>query len=413
MKKNYKLSSVSTTLQRGGHRLFKSCRYLVALVIPVLLTLLAGCTSADLQTDPRTSKYAALLKGDYQTAVKQLNQDIEANPNNLDALYWRATIEVEKGNVEDGIRRLDDLLQKFPAYSFGYSERSRANFNALHFEKAIADANLAIHYRPDVARNYVRRAAAYLILHQPDKALDDLAAAVKLAPQEDVTYVKLLTGYGQFQLKNYKQAAADFSAVIDRDPKNTRAYVHRALCYVQLKDLKDAQADSDKACKVNPGDLSAKILHSALLSAAGHREEARRQLIPSLRAKVDERAIADTADFGSDVPSIADAVLACVAAGHPQSGIAVLDLVQAHRPLDPQENFAFAKAALAKNDRFRAAKALNECLAMQPTWIEPRLDLIKLYLADNLAQKAREVQKEGLTLPLSGKDKKELASALR
>jgi tetratricopeptide (TPR) repeat protein len=389
----------------------RGCTFTVFLSL--IVALLTSCSSPESQEDPRNSKFAALFNDDFHKSAATLDEEIRRNPNSLQALYWRATLEVEKGKVEEGIQRLDELLQRYPNYSFGYSERSRANYKAMRYDRALSDAELAIRFRPDVARNYVRRATVRLIIHQPDKALSDLKEACRLAPNEDFVFVHLLIADALMDLKQYHDAIPVLTEAIAHAGKDPKLYVRRALCYAHLKNYERAEADAAKATKVSPGDATAQVLTAALLSAQGHRAQALDVLIPVVKATPDERMIVETADLGPDVPSLADAALACIDTGHAKSAVSLLTLVEGRRPLDAEENFAFAKANIALNDRFRAAKLLNECLASQPTWVEPRVELIRLYMRDDLPQKARDVQYEGLKLKLSDKDRKRIATAMR
>lgn len=384
----------------------------ISVLIPLLFTL-AGCGGPNLQEDPRHSKYAGLLEGKREDAVKKLDQDLAAQPGDLQALYYRATIEVEKGNLEDGIQRLSKLLEKYPSYSFAYSERARANWKAGHYDDAVADANLAIHYRPDVTRNYIRRAAAYLALHKPEQALADLQQAQKLDPKEDRPYVELLSGRCLIEQRKYEQALPVLTqAVKDARKDDIYPFIHRSICYAHLKDWKNAKADSDTVYKMRPQDPGGTVLRAAILSATGHREEARKILIPALKGTPDKKLTAEMSDLGSDVPSVADVAAACLANDDPKLAKSILTLVEARRPLDPEEIFALAKAELGQKDLFRASKLLNQCLAMQPTWVEPRVELIRLYERDGLPQKARAVQKEGLELNLPRADRQKISSAI-
>lgn len=386
--------------------------YSLYLVIPIIC-LLTGCSHSDLQQDPRTGKFASQMDAKYDDAVKVLDGELAKNPGNLSAEYARATVEVESGNLQNGLDRLDKLLQHYPTYSFGYSERSRANFKAQRFEQAVSDADMAIRYRPDVVRNYIRRAVAYLSLHQPDKALKDLSTATKMDPKEDPVFVGLLTGLSLMELRRYQEALPFLSDSVAHAGNDDRPYINRGVCYAHLKEWNNAMADSEKAMKLRPDDVSAKVLHAALLSATGHRRQARESLVAAMKTASDMKAIVQAADLGPDVPSVADVALACIDAGKAPSADKILTLVEARRPLEGEELLALAKMDLAQGDLFRAAKLLNQCVASQPTWVEPRVELIKLYIRDNLPQKARDVQREGLELPLSPEDRKTVASAIR
>ncbi len=315
------------------------------------------------------------MDGKYETAVKALDAELQRDPNSLQAQYCRAAVEVEDGKLDDGINRLNKLLEQYPKYSFAYSERSRADFKAGNYENAVNDANIAISYRPDVARTYVRRAMANMLLHKPDSAIADLQTASKLAPNEDPIYLKVLTARALMDLHRDQEALPLLNECITHSSKDARPYFQRALCYAHMKDWAKATADADKALELSPNDMNTKILSASLLSANGHSAEARRQFQAILKTAPDATTVSSTADLGSDVPSVVDAAIACLAVGDNKLAKAILTRVEAHRPLDSQELFALAKAELAGKDLFRAAKLLNQCLSIEPTGVEPRLAL--------------------------------------
>src|SRR3990167_2614264 len=116
----------------------------------VCLLVLTSCSGSPLQEDPRQGKYARLIDGNYEAAVKALDQELTKDPNSLQARYARATVEVESGNLNNGTEMFNKLLEDYPSYSFGYSQRSRAHFKAGKYDQGLMDVNLAIRYRPDV-----------------------------------------------------------------------------------------------------------------------------------------------------------------------------------------------------------------------------------------------------------------------
>lgn len=374
--------------------------------------VLVGCSKPELDQDPNDSSYYKSLSLNYQEAVTKLDDEIRQHPQAILPEYFRALVEVEKGNLQYGIARLDQLLQKHPKYSFGYSQRCRAYFKAGNYEQALADGDLAIRFRPDVGRNYVRRAMVELLVHQPDAAYKDLQTATRLAPNEDPNFTMMLTGVALMDMRRYDEALSLLNKAVENGKKDSRTYVRRATCYAFMKDWSKAKSDSDKAIKLAPDDVNAQILHAALLSQSGHRDAARAAFQSICKKTRDPRTLADGGNLGPDVPSIADIAFACLANHDHKLAKAVLTRAQSLRPLDNEEVFALAKAELANADFFRAAKLLNECLATQPTWAEPRVELIKLYVRDNLPQKAKEVQREGLDLPLAAKDKSIVSRAI-
>jgi tetratricopeptide (TPR) repeat protein len=62
---------------------------------------------------------------------------------------------------------------------------------------------------------------------------------------------------GTSYLQDLQQAVADFSKVIQVEPKNAQAYSERGDCYDKLDQLENAIADYNKAIQIDPGNCNA------------------------------------------------------------------------------------------------------------------------------------------------------------
>jgi tetratricopeptide (TPR) repeat protein len=83
-----------------------------------------------------------------------------------------------------------------------------------------------------------------------NNAIDALTKAIELDPKFTKAYGDRGVCYGQ--LGKYSQALEDFNKVIELEPKNAVGYTSRGLAYHSLGNSRDAIKDFDKAIKLNP-----------------------------------------------------------------------------------------------------------------------------------------------------------------
>jgi tetratricopeptide (TPR) repeat protein len=204
----------------------------------------------------------------------------------------------------------------------------------------------------------------------------------------------------------------EFNKAVNIQPKgNAQAFLDRALCFAQTQNWKSATADCAAYQKVSPDEYHGRALHAALMSAQGRRQAARAEFAALVKVSPFSN-ITEDIDYGPDVPSCADAALGCIAAGNPNLAIAILSAIETQRALDSQEQWALAEADMATGQQKQAVHLYEECLSSDATWLAPRIALIKLYKKQNLDQKARDIEQEAMSLPLSTQEKHALVAAL-
>jgi lipoprotein NlpI len=84
----------------------------------------------------------------------------------------------------------------------------------------------------------------------------------------------LARGYASNSMKDYAAAIADFSRVIEMDPKRTRAWLNRARAKQYGRDLEGALADYDRALELDPTEVPAYWHRSHVRTALGRLDAA-------------------------------------------------------------------------------------------------------------------------------------------
>ena len=103
------------------------------------------------------------------------------------------------------------------------------------------------------SRDAFPRARAYFNKREFDRAMLDLAEAIKLDPQNSIP--RNLMGKNHFMLANYDIALKFFGEAIKLDPNHYNAFVNRATTYYRMNKLPEAMKDVNAAyLMLPPGD---------------------------------------------------------------------------------------------------------------------------------------------------------------
>lgn len=207
---------------------------------------------------------------DYAAALA-CYESVNAGPAASSSSFFSAakTKEMLQAKPEEVVSLLDSCLarcsQPFAPGEAAYLlERAAALMNASQARRALADYD---HYFQIVNgqvndRFYLHRYQAALQSKQYQRALDDIAKAIELAPDELLYRVE--QGATNLRVGRYNEAIADFDRIIRQEPDYGEAYRLRGICYTQLKQVSQATADLTKALEL--GDPYAKQLLEKLPS---------------------------------------------------------------------------------------------------------------------------------------------------
>ena len=138
----------------------------------------------------------------YDEAAKLYQQVADAEPTNQEARTALAEILIESGKAENAIAQLEALIKTEPN-------------------------------RPDLRSQL----ATLLVVHQPDKALEQYQAAAKLAPNNPNHLIGI--GSALVKMKRYDEAIAALKPLLAQKLQEEQAYTARANFATALFELKD------------------------------------------------------------------------------------------------------------------------------------------------------------------------------
>jgi tetratricopeptide (TPR) repeat protein len=180
-------------------------------------------------------------RGDFALAIEDFTEAIKLDPNMAAAYLQRSKALLA------GVSKVSNLDENFDFITWGtsYSEKNKDVFN-----RALEDAAAAIKLAPDLANAYHNRGRLYSAMGEYDKAISDYNQAIKIDPNSNYAYSG--RGYTYSNKKDYDRAIADYNQAIRLDPDFAAAYSGRGYTYSNKKDYDRAIADYNQAIRLDP-----------------------------------------------------------------------------------------------------------------------------------------------------------------
>lgn len=187
-----------------------------------------------------------VVKRDFEAAVDKFSKAIETQPEMLDAYSYRGNAYVDLGQYQRALADLDYVIQKSPDHHAAYYNRSTAQMGLGRTDLALADLSRAIQLAPEEPGYYLNRSAVHLVREEYDLALEDAAKAIEFGqPKMGHNNRAIL-----FEKKGDLPAAiAEWTKVLEIDPKNARAYGRRGILLAATGDRKSAIEDLQRGMK--------------------------------------------------------------------------------------------------------------------------------------------------------------------
>ncbi|KAM4588620.1 mitochondrial import receptor subunit TOM34 [Odontesthes bonariensis] len=260
----------------------------------------------------KTGQYGEAT-GFYSQAIKELEKSSKKNPEDLGILYSnRAASYLKDGNCTECVKDCDMSLELFPfnvksllrrAAAFEALERYRqayidyktalqidCNIAAAHdgtnrMTKALTDADgpswreklppipsVPLSVREKLAQNAATNAAPQQQKPAPQQQ-KPAPQQQKPAPQQngvkktnkpapsdkDIKKAQALKEEGNALVKKgeHKKAVEKYSQSLKHNPTEVTTYTNRALCYLSVKQYRDAVRDCDEALMMDGGNIKA------------------------------------------------------------------------------------------------------------------------------------------------------------
>jgi tetratricopeptide (TPR) repeat protein len=184
------------------------------------------------------------------------------------------SIEMDLGPLIEACSRLiDSEGPDSKALSAAYSQRG-LHYRLSQPDRALEDYNAALKLQPDAPVVLTNRAWIYMTRKQYETALEDLNRAIDLMPEKQRSGRALYyRGYTLLRMKEYTRALSDLDAV--RDPiYNTDMHLARGETLQALKDYRKALVDYDAYIFMAQSDPRGYVLRGSLFEEAGQPKDA-------------------------------------------------------------------------------------------------------------------------------------------
>ena len=232
-------------------------------------------------------------KGDYQAAIQQYNDALQAGPIEAIAtiIYtYRGMAYADTSNQDQALADFNQAIQLCPCSGDKFVNRGSIYLENGMPDMAIGDFNQALQLPLDFpSGTYYLRGQAYARKGQPAQAITDFDLAIKLYPTYPISFSFSITrddllpwsfdiyharGTAYLQQDGYVRALADFEQAIALKPDHAPAYGGRCQAYFGLKEYEKALADCNTALKLAPHDVATLYARAQVLIALGRTAEA-------------------------------------------------------------------------------------------------------------------------------------------
>lgn len=216
--------------------------------------------------------YAAVEKGDQETAIAEYTNAIEKDPNRPVAYNNLGNCYQRKGEDTQAIQYYNKSIELDLKYALPYNNRGISYANLGQHERAIQDYDKAIELDPNNAKAYSNRGNSHHYLCQYERATQDYDNAIELDPNYAAAYYNRGNSYSK--LGQHERAIQDYDKAIELDPNSADAYYNRGSIYDKLGQYERAIQDYDKAIELDPNDAFAYNNRGTSYSDLGQHERA-------------------------------------------------------------------------------------------------------------------------------------------
>lgn len=195
------------------------------------------------------------VEGLYNYSHFNMNQDkalvnfekvVSLNPDNISALYYIASINMDNDKKNDAQKVLKTLLEKDFFCSKAHSLLSFVDFLNSNMDMSVKESKIALEIN-----KFERKALVTLGSGRTNKTYEELELANKNLKVSEIFFK---TGKKLRQLLNenkVEEAKKTIAELIKNNPKNIHTYIHAGSFYILIKEYKKAIENYQKALKIS------------------------------------------------------------------------------------------------------------------------------------------------------------------
>jgi protein O-GlcNAc transferase len=225
--------------------------------------------------DLRRTLEAALTKhreGKLLEAAAHYERVLTLEPSHEQALFLSAAIALETGRADEGKRRLEQLIERFPHNAVYWTNLGEAYRRGASYEQAATALARAVTLKPDLAPAHFNLALVARQLGEHETALSAFERAAELKPEDAQVQhglAKALVHAGQ-----HARALGHFQCALITNPSRAEPYVDYAACLRHLGRLDAARVAAARAVSLAPESWLGHHEESAVASEQGRFDDA-------------------------------------------------------------------------------------------------------------------------------------------
>lgn len=191
---------------------------------------------------PYEEAIALAEKGQYEEALKKLNEVLIKEPGNVDAYFHRGMILFQQNDAERALNDFHKALDLNPKFAPAYVGEATVVFSKGELDKAIEFLNKAIEADPKFGLAYHNRGVARYYQAKYDEALKDLNKAIELGFEVDRDVYEQVSA-----LSDLDATIEKLSKEIKANPDDGVNYYNRGIAYYHKGEYKKALDDINAA----------------------------------------------------------------------------------------------------------------------------------------------------------------------
>ena len=398
-----------------GYKTYKPA-WVVALVILAILTL-SGCASP-------TEKEAKFLEGgkrylakkDFQRAVLQFRNAIQAVPNDPEPHYQLSVAYLALGASVDAVNELKKAASVDPHHiptQLKLAELMVTSNQRDVLEDARNSAQAVLETMPDNPDALATRALANLRLGGGQGAEQDLEKALQIAP----TYLRSSVLLTRLKLSQKDSAGAErvLREAVEKDPKAIDPVIALGELYRGLRRYAEAESQFQRALQLDPNNGAAILELAAVQVAAGKKDFAEQTYkkaaaVPGANKTIHAQYLLSQGNMDAAITELKEMtrkdaeerearsllVSIYVATKRLPEATKILSDALAKNPKDIDALYGRARIRLMAGQYEEAQQDVLPALSLEPSWAAAHYLLAKVYQAQGTQGSYRQELEEAL-----------------
>ena len=216
---------------------------------------------------------------------EELKKIVQDAPDNADAHYYLGQAYLQKGDGQPALAEFEEAVRHDANSVPALHAAAELQVRAKSLDAAAEFAQRCIRLRPAAASERILLGDILMRKGDPKGAIEQLRAAVQLAPNDENAHVVLSQAYAS--VRDYKSAETELDAALRVSPKSAFVLGNIADYWIARGQSAKAVEQAKKFLLADPKNANAQaILGSSLLSAKLY-PEAQAVLTQSVQAKPD------------------------------------------------------------------------------------------------------------------------------